>query len=214
MKGFRDRGEAGRRLAEALAHYEGSPDLLVLALPRGGVPVGLEVARALGAPLDVMVVRKLGTPGQPELAMGALASGGVRVLNADVVELLGVSDQAIDEVAAAEQRELERRERAYRNDRPFPDVRGRTVILVDDGIATGATVRAAARALRSQGPERLVIAAPVASPSVAAMLRREADEVVCVALPEDFFAISAWYHEFPQLDDHEVRRLLERAGEG
>lgn len=208
---FHDRADAGRRLARALERYAGRPDLLVLALPRGGVPVGLEVARALGAPLDVLVVRKLGTPGQPELAMGAIASGGVRVLNPDVVEVMDVPDELVARIAAAEQRELERRERAYRGERPPPEVRGRTVVLVDDGIATGSTVRAAARSLRARGVGHLVVAAPVASPSVVASLREEADEVVCVAQPKAFFAISSWYDRFPQIEDGAVRAALDEA---
>jgi predicted phosphoribosyltransferase len=175
------------------------------------LPVAAEVARALQAPLDVLVVRKLGTPGQPELAMGAIASGGVRVLNPDVIGALGLSGAAIDAAAATEQEELARRERAYRGERPPLELRGRTVILVDDGIATGSTIRAAARAIRAGGPARLVIAAPVGAPSVLASLAAEADEVVCPLRTEHLYAIGLWYDWFPQVSDDEVRALLERA---
>lgn len=208
---FRDRIDAGAQLSGALSSYAHRPDVVVLALPRGGVPVGLEVARALGAPLDLMVVRKLGTPGQPELAMGAIASGGVRVLNPDVTGLLGLSDEIIDAATETERRELERRERAYRGDRPPPALAGRTVILVDDGVATGSTLRAAARAARAQHAGRLVIAAPVAAARIARELGAVADEVVCVSTPEELFAISMWYDAFPQVTDDEVRALLARA---
>ncbi len=208
---FEDRQDAGRALAQRLEHYAGRPDVLVLALPRGGVPVGHEVARALGAPLDLMIVRKLGLPGQEELAMGAIASGGVRVLNEEVVEVTGVPREVIDRVAAEEKRELERREREYRGDRPPPEVEGRTVILVDDGVATGSTLRAAVQALRTRHPARVVVAIPTAPRSACEMLRREADEVVCLTSPEPFFAISPSYRNFPQLSDDEVREILRRA---
>src|SRR5262245_29108103 len=184
---FYDRREAGQRLAEKLARYAGWPDLLVLALPRGGVPVAFEVARALGAPLDVFLVRKLGVPGREELAMGAIASGGVRVLNDDVVRGLGIPDEVIDMVAAEELQELERRERAYRDGRPAPDVRGRTVILVDDGLATGSTMRAAVAALHQRGPARVVVAVPVGSPETCAEFAAVADETVCARTPEPFY---------------------------
>src|SRR5205807_909003 len=174
---FQDRADAGRRLAEILMVYSGRPDVLVLALPRGGVPVGYEVALALHAPLDVFLVRKLGVPGHPELAMGAIATGGVRVVNTALVQALRIPEAAVDAVIAAEQRELERRERAYRDDRPPPDVRGGTVILVDDGLATGSTMRAAARALRQQGAS-VVVAVPVAPPEACAELQEEVDAVV------------------------------------
>jgi predicted phosphoribosyltransferase len=215
MKGdrFRDRFEAGRRLATALEHYAGRPNLLVLALPRGGVPVGYEVASALPAPLDVMLVRKLGVPGHEELAMGAIASGGVRVISDDVVAALGIPDRAIATIAAHEEHELERRNQLYRGDRPPPDVRGKTVILVDDGLATGSTMRAAVAALKAQGPERLVVAVPVAAPETCDALSREVDEVVCARAPERFFAVGNWYVDFSQTSDAEVRGLLRRAWE-
>jgi putative phosphoribosyl transferase len=208
---FRDRTEAGRVLAAALAPYAGRPNLLVLALPRGGVPVGFEVAIALHAPLDVMLVRKLGVPGHEELAMGAIASGGIRVVSEEVVQALGIPDRVIATVAAAEEEELERRERLYREGRPLTDVRGRTVILVDDGLATGATMRAAAAALKAQHPERLVVAVPVAAPETCDMLRHEVDDVVCAQTPEPFYAVGAWYQDFSQTTDEEVRDLLRRA---
>ena len=208
---FRDRLEAGRSLAAVLQHYAGRPNLLVLALPRGGVPVGYEVARALQAPLDVMLVRKLGVPGHEELAMGAIASGGIRVISDDVVRALGIPDRAIATIAAHEEHELERREQVYRAGRPPPDVEGRTVILVDDGLATGSTMRAAVAALKAQNPERLVVAVPVAATETCEALRREVDEVVCALAPEPFFAVGNWYQDFSQISDHEVRALLRRA---
>jgi putative phosphoribosyl transferase len=208
---FTDRYDAGRRLAAALAPYAGRPNLLVLALPRGGVPVGYEVARALNAPLDIMLVRKLGVPGHEELAMGAIASGGVRVLSDDIVKALGIPDRLIATVAANEERELARREQTYRGARPPPDVRGRTVILVDDGLATGSTMRAAAAAIQAQHPERLVIAVPVAPQETCESLRHVADDVVCATVPEPFFAVGNWYDDFSQTTDAEVRELLRRA---
>jgi putative phosphoribosyl transferase len=216
MKGarFRDRREAGRQLAEALARYAGQPGVLVLALPRGGVPVGYEVARVLQAPLDVMLVRKLGVPGHEELAMGAIASGGVRIVSNEVVSTLGIDEREIAAVAAAEEAELDRRERAYRNGRAAPDVRGRTVILVDDGLATGSTMRAAAAALRAQGTKRLVVAVPVAPPETCEAMRSEVDEVICAREPEPFLAVGVWYEDFSQTTDDEVRELLRRAAEG
>jgi predicted phosphoribosyltransferase len=208
---FRDRVDAGRRLAERLSSYAGRPDVIVLGLPRGGIPVAYEVARALGAPLDVFVVRKLGWPIQPELAMGAIASGGVIVLNEEVIEMVGAGRELIESVADEERRELARREREYRGDRPPPSIRGRTVILVDDGLATGSTMRAAARAVREQDPARLVIAVPVGAPETCESLRAEADEVVCVLQPPFFQAVGLWYDRFEQTTDAEVRRLLEDA---
>jgi predicted phosphoribosyltransferase len=175
------------------------------------VPVGFEVAQALGAPLDVFLVRKLGVPGHEELAMGAIASGGIRVLNPSVVQMLRVPEHEIDTVAAREQRELERRERAYRGDRPEPEIRGRTVILVDDGLATGSSMRAAVAALRSQHPERLVVAVPVAAPDTCDAFRDEVDDIVCAITPEPFYAVGLWYADFSQTSDAEVHELLERA---
>jgi putative phosphoribosyl transferase len=207
---FRDRREAGRLLAAQLSAYASRPDVLVLALPRGGVPVAAEVARALGAPLDVFVVRKLGVPGHEEFALGAIATGGVRVLNDDVVRALRIPDRVIDAVAAKEQEELARRERLYRGDRPPLDVRGRTVILVDDGLATGATMHAAIKALRQQQPARIVVAVPTASPETCDELKREVDEVICATTPDPFYAVGLWYEDFSQTTDEEVRELLAR----
>ena len=208
---FRDRSDAGRQLAAQLGRYAGRPDVVVLALPRGGVPVGYEVARELGAPLDVFLVRKLGVPGHEELAMGAVATGGVRVLNDHVVSALGIPDYVIDAVAVWEERELARRERLYRGERPPPDVRGRTVILVDDGLATGATMHAAVRALREQRPARIVVAVPTASPETCERLKEEVDDVICAVTPEPFYAVGLWYENFSQTTDEEVRDLLARA---
>jgi putative phosphoribosyl transferase len=195
-------------LAEQLTSYERRPDVFVLALPRGGVPVGYEVARALQAPLDIFLVRKLGVPGHEELAMGAVATGGVRVLNDDVVKPLGISDHMIEAAAAQELEELSRRERLYRGGHPVPDISGRTVILVDDGLATGATMRAAIQSLRQQRPARIVVAVPTASPDICEALRSEADDVICAMTPEPFFAVGHWYDDFTQTTDDEVRRLL------
>jgi putative phosphoribosyl transferase len=207
---FRNRRQAGRLLAAKLADYVGRPDVIVLALPRGGVPVAFEVARALGAPLDVYLVRKLGVPGREELAMGAIASGGVRVLN-DVAEALGITEEEVAEVVAREQKELERRERLYREGRPVPAVRGRTVILVDDGLATGSSMRAAVTALRRRSPRRVVVAVPVGAPETCAELQEETDETVCASMPEPFRGVGAWYEDFSQTTDEEVRELLARA---
>ncbi len=208
---FRDRTDAGRKLAARLKEYAGRTDVLVLALPRGGVPVAYEVAKELGAPLDVFLVRKLGVPGQEELAMGAIASGGVRVLNEDVVSYLGIPAEVIDIVGADERRELERRERTYRNGRPPPDVTGRVVILIDDGLATGSTMRAAAAALRAQRPARIVVAVPVSAPETCEQFKSEVDEVICAATPEPFRGVGLWYRDFSQTTDEEVRELLARA---
>src|SRR3981081_3246764 len=210
---FRDRHEAGRLLAAKLSAYANRPDLLVLALPRGGVPVAYEVARALDAPLDVFVVRKLGVPGYEELAMGAVATGGVRVLNDQLVHHLGLPKHLIDSVAAQEQDELARRERLYRGGRPPPDVRGRTVILVDDGLATGATMRAAIEALRQLKPARIVVAVPTASRETCEELRTKVDDVICAITPEPFHAVGLWYQDFAQTTDEEVRNLLARRDE-
>ena len=208
---FRDRRDAGIQLAANLAAYADDPNVLVLGLPRGGVPVAYEVARALEAPLDVFVVRKLGVPGHRELAMGAIASGGVRVLNRDVVNSLGIPEVMIDAVATQEQKEVERQQLAYRGNRPFPVLTGRTVIVVDDGLATGSTMRAAVRALRQSNPARIVVAAPVAAAETCRSLEQEADQVVCCTIPENFYAVSVWYEEFSQTTDQEVRTLLEVA---
>ena len=208
---FADRSDAGRALAERLAHYRGRANLRVLGLPRGGIPVAYEVARALGAPLDVFVVRKLGVPGHEELAMGAIATGGVRIVNRDVVSSLGIDAATLDRVAVAEQAELERRESAYRGGRSAVDVAGATVILVDDGLATGSTMRAAVAAIREQRPERVVVAVPVAAPQTRDEFRREVDEIVCVATPDPFLAVGRFYEDFSQTTDREVSALLEQA---
>ena len=210
---YHDRTEAGRRLAKALSRYADRSDVLVLALPRGGVPVGAEVARALRAPLDVFIVRKLGVPAHPELAMGALASGGVRVIDPSMMEQFGVTEAELAAVAAAERQELERRERLYRDGRPMRDVGGCTVILVDDGLATGATMRAAATALAAQGPRRLVVAVPIAAPETCDALRELVDEIVCAATPEPFLAVGMWYEDFSETSDEQVRELLAQAAQ-
>lgn len=207
---FHDRSDAGRALAADLAPYAGRPGLLVLALPRGGVPVAYEVARALGAPLDVFLVRKLGLPGHEEFAMGAIASGGLRLLNDDVIREFGVTPAEIAAVSAAEELELERRERQYRADRPMPTVAGRTVILVDDGLATGSTMRAAVLALRQQRPAHIVVAVPVAAAETCEEFRGLVDDIVCAATPDPFYAVGLWYEDFSQTTDDEVRELLNR----
>jgi len=208
---FHDRTDAGQQLATRLGAYANRPDVLVLALPRGGVPVAFEVAQALGAPLDIFLVRKLGLPGQEELAMGAIASGGVTVLNSEVVDTLRIPSLLIDQVAAQEQRELERREHLYRGDRPPPDVHGKTIILVDDGLATGATMRAAVAALREQKPDRIVVTVPTAALEICAAFRDLVDEIVCAMTPDPFDAVGLWYEDFSQTTDDEVRDLLARA---
>ena len=207
---FQDRADAGRELASRLSHLSGK-STIVLALPRGGVPVGYEVAHALHAPLDVLNVRKLGVPWHEELALGAVATGGVRVLNNEIVMAAGVTKQDLDDITRLQRLEIDRRERLYRNGRPAPDLHGRIVILVDDGIATGATVRAAIAVVKAQNPSRLVLAVPVAQASVAAELARAVDEVVCVLAPEDLYAIGLWYDSFSQLEDEDVQRILARA---
>jgi erythromycin esterase-like protein/predicted phosphoribosyltransferase len=207
---FRDRRDAGRVLAEKLAAYANRPDVLVMALPRGGVPVAYEVARALGAPLDVFVVRKLGVPGYEELAMGAVATGGVRVLNDQLVKRLGIPDHVIKAVTTRERQELARRERLYRDGRPPPDISGRTVILVDDGLATGATMQAAVEALRQQNPARIVVAVPTASPDTCEEMKAKADDVICAITPQPFDAVGRWYQDFSQTTDEEVGALLAR----
>lgn len=204
---FSDRREAGRELGRRLKAYAGRGDVVVLALPRGGVPVGYEVARAIGAPLDVFLVRKLGVPGHRELAMGALASGGVRVLDDALIEYLDIPPEAIEAVTREEQAELERREQAYRT-APAPDLRGRVVILTDDGLATGSTMKAAVRAVRQREPSRIVVAAPVGSRDACGDLERLADEVVCARMPANFSAVGQWFRDFSQTTDEEVRELL------
>ncbi|HSP17550.1 MAG TPA: phosphoribosyltransferase [Thermoanaerobaculia bacterium] len=209
---FRDRDEAGTLLGRELARRLGTrDDLVVLALPRGGVPVGFGVAQALGAPLDVFVVRKLGVPGHEELAMGAIATGGVRVLNDEVLGYIPVSREAIEAVATREQQELERREQAYRGNRPPLDVTGKTVIVVDDGLATGSTMRAAVRALRKMQPRAIIVAVPVAARQTCSELRKEVDDLVCLRTPEPFQAVGLWYETFDQTPDEEVHELLDRA---
>jgi predicted phosphoribosyltransferase len=211
MKQFFNRTEAGQFLAENLSSYANRADVLVLALPRGGVPVAVEVARKLHAPLDVFVVRKLGLPGHPELAMGAIASGGVRVFNGDVVNSLLIPDEVIDAVSAQELTELQRREKVYRDDLPPPEVEGKTVILIDDGIATGSTMLAAVSALRQLNVSRIVVAVPVIAASTYYEIRRAADDVAAVIVPENFYAVGEWYEDFSQTSDDEVRDLLAQA---
>ena len=210
---YPDRRAAGQALAARLGHCARLPGAIVLALPRGGVPVAHEVARELGLPLDVFIVRKLGVPRHEELAMGAIASGGVRVLNRQVIDDLGLTQDVIEAVTAAELAELHRRERLYRAHRPPLDLRGRTVILIDDGLATGSTMRAAVAALRQQGPARIVVAVPVGAPETCAEFQEEADESICARTPEPFYAVSLWYGDFSQTTDEEVHDLLERAAE-
>jgi len=209
---FRDRTDAGQQLARKLHAYTHRPDVLVLALPRGGVPVGYEVARELGVPLDVYLVRKLGVPGDEELAMGAVATGGVRVLNDEVIRSLHIPQSVVDAVADWEQKELARRERLYRDERPAPYVNGRTVLLVDDGLATGSTMLAAIKALRQQHPTRLVVAVPTAPSLACHDMKVHADEAICAIMPDPFYSVGYWYEDFSQVTDDEVRDLLERSG--
>ncbi len=209
---FRDRTQAGQLLSRKLAGYADRGDVIVLALPRGGVPVGYEIAKALRAPLDVFLVRKLGAPGQEELAMGAIAAGGVRVLNEEVVRALGISPRVIDSVAARELRELARRDQLYRGRRRAPRVASRPVILVDDGLATGSTMRAAIQALGQKKPSRIVVAVPVAAAPTCEELAGLVDEMVCYATPEPFYSVGFWYDDFSQTTDDQIRDLLERAG--
>lgn len=208
---FHDRTEAGRLLAVQLADYANNPDMLVLGLPRGGVPVAYQIAKAIHAPLDVWLVRKLGVPGQEELAMGAIASGSIMVLNNEIIQALGISQRVIQQVAADEKQELERRDRAYRGDHPPLNVQDRTIVLVDDGIATSSTLRAAIAALQQQQPKRIVVAAPVCPPSVCEALRSIVDEVICLATPEPLSSIGMWYEDFSQTTDDEVRELLQQS---
>lgn len=213
MAPFRDRRDAGKKLAKKLSTYGSRQDVLVLALPRGGVPVAYEVARALNAPLDLFLVRKLGLPGREELAIGAIASGGVRILNQDIVRMLSIPDEVIHFVAKREFQELQRRESLYRGSRPFPEVRDHTVILIDDGLATGASMRAAVSGLRAQHPARIVVAVPAASSDACDAFKAEVDEVVCAITPDPFYGVSRWYEDFSQVTDEEVRNLLQEANQ-
>jgi putative phosphoribosyl transferase len=213
VRRFRDRSDAGRQLAERLAGYAGRSDVVVLALPRGGAPVAFEVSQALGAPLEVFVVRKLGVPGHEELAFGAVATGGARVLNDEVVARLGIGAETIERITDVQREEVERREQSYRDNRPPPRLDGKTVVLVDDGLATGATMRAAVAAVRQHQPGRVIVAVPTGSPDTCRELERDADEVVCLINPDPFLAVGFWYDDFSQTSDEEVRELLARASE-
>jgi putative phosphoribosyl transferase len=210
---FADRTDAGRKLAEELAKFAGEKNLLILGLPRGGVPVAFEVAKALRAPLDVFVVRKLGVPGQEELAMGAIASGGVRVLNEEIIRSLDIFEDQIARVAANEQRELERREFVYRSGRGAPEISGKTILLIDDGLATGATMRAAVHAVKALNPSKLVVAVPTAAPDTCALLKKMVDETICLITPTPFGGVGAWYRDFSQTSDREVQQLLKESEE-
>ena len=212
LEPYADRREAGKDLAARLQKYAGHADVIVLALPRGGVPVGYEVAEALGVPLDVFLVRKLGTPGHRELAMGAIASGGIRVLNHEVIDALGITADQIDRVAREEEQELRRREASYKGDDTPPTLEHRTVILVDDGLATGSSMRAAVEAVRQRGPSRVIVAVPVGARETCAALGLHADEVVCARTPQPFSAVGLWYRDFEQTSDDEVRALLRAHG--
>lgn len=213
MELFKDRRDAGRQLAQKLSAYADRTDVIVLALPRGGVPVAFEVALALNAPLDVFLVRKLGVPGHEELAFGAIASGDVRVLNEEVVWRFNIPNAAIETVAQRELLELERRERAYRGDRPAPEIRNRTAILVDDGLATGASMRAAVDGVRAKRPARIVVAVPTAAPATCEYFESQVDEVVCAITPEPFYGVGQWYQDFSQTTDEEVRKFLEQTAQ-
>ncbi len=211
---YRDRKDAGQRLAEGLEAYRDRDDVLVLGLPRGGVPVAYEVAKALHAPLDVYLVRKLGVPGHEELAMGAIATGGVMSLNREVIDEMGIPDEVIRAVSLREWQEMARRESLYRGDSAPPEVAGKTVILVDDGLATGSTMRAAIAALKKQGPARVVVAVPVAAAQTCALLRSTVDDVICPYTPDQFFAVGLWYHDFSPTTDEQVRNLLHDSKSG
>jgi predicted phosphoribosyltransferase len=213
MERYRDRREAGVFLARALSRYAGRSDVTVLGLPRGGVPVAYEVATALDAPLDVLVVRKIGVPGHEELAMGALASGGIQVMDPRMAEQLGASGCKVRELIELERAELARRERAFRGDRPYPELTGRTVLLVDDGLATGSSMYAAIAAVGTRSPAHVVVAVPVGSPEVCRAFRTHADDVVCLATPDPMYSVGLWYEDFSQTPDAEVRALLDRAAE-
>ena len=213
MVPFRDRRDAGKKLAQRLTAYSECQDGLILALPRGGVPVAYEVALSLRIPVDIFIVRKLGVPGREELAFGAIASGGVRVLNGDVVRMLSIPDEVINFVAKREFQELQRREQLYRGNRPAPDVRNRTVILIDGGLATGASMRAAVAGLRALHPARIVIAVPTAAPEACEAFQSEVDEIICAVTPELFYGVGRWYEDFSQVTDEEVRTLLQEANQ-
>lgn len=208
---FANRVDAGKRLAEDLLEYRKRNDVMVLALPRGGVPVAYQVAHALNAPLDILLVRKLGVPGHQELAMGAIASGGIRVLNQDVIRSLQIPAEVVEVAAEAEQSELNRRERIYRGSRPRPNLRGKIVILVDDGLATGASMRAAVDAVRQQGPAKIVVAVPTSAPETCQQFEQFVDEIVCDTTPQPFYGVGMWYDDFSQTSDEEVRALLKDA---
>ncbi len=213
MGPFKDRTDAGQKLAEKLTTYANREDVIVLGLARGGVPVAYQVAKKLAVPLDVFLVRKLGVPGREELALGAIASGGVRILNHDIVDTLQISEQEIENIAGQEQQELERREHSYRGNRPPLEARDRQVILVDDGLATGASMRAAVAALKSQNPKRIVIGVPTAAPPTCRSFEDEVDEVICAITPQPFMGVGAWYENFSQTTDDDVRDILENAEE-
>jgi putative phosphoribosyl transferase len=208
---FKDRVDAGKKLAKELSKYANHSDVIILALPRGGVPVAFEVAKELNVEMDIFIVRKLGVPGNEELAMGAIASDDIRVLNEDVVSSFQIPDRVIAVVAANELRELERRERAYRKNRPKPEIGGKTVILIDDGLATGATMRAAVEALKTKNPAKIIVAVPTAAADTCMFFKEKVDEVICVATPEPFYGVGAWYGDFSQTTDEEVCELLDKA---
>ena len=211
MRPFKDRRDAGRKLAQKLSAYARGQNTLILALPRGGVPVAYEVALALNVPMDIFIVRKLGLPGREELAIGAIASGGIRILNSDIIRMLSIPEEIINFVARRELQELQRRERLYRGNRPSPEVRDQTVILIDDGLATGASMRAAVAGVRAQHPARIVVAVPAAAAETCDAFRSEVEEVVCAITPEPFYGVSRWYKDFSQVTDEEVRTWLEEA---
>ncbi len=213
MIGFKNRSDAGKRLAAKLQAYANRPNAVVLGLPRGGIPVAFEVAAKLGLPLDVLVVRKLGVPGHEEFAMGAIASGGIRVLNEEIIQSLNIPRETIESVTKNQGEELKRREQVYRSDRPRLDVRGLTVILVDDGLATGATMRAAVHALRKQKPASIIVAVPAAAPEACEELGDEADDIICAITPDPFFSVGSWYEDFSQTTDEKVSQLLKAAHE-
>ncbi|NEQ29785.1 MAG: phosphoribosyltransferase [Leptolyngbya sp. SIO4C5] len=208
---FHNRTDAGRQLAQKLSQYARRPDVIVLALPRGGVPVAYEIATALQVPLDLCLVRKLGVPDRPELAMGAIASPNIRILNQEIIASLDLSPQVVEQVTRHEQQELARRDRCYRGSRPFPPLRDRSVVVVDDGIATGSTIRAAIAAIKYQSPARIMVAVPVAPSSTAAVLKPQVDNLVCLKLPDSLYSISLWYEDFSQTSDQEVQQLLSQA---